>query len=399
MSVRRIAVRGKITGLLLLCCLTWGCNKKEKQEPTEPAVSAKVQEKWKVDPALADEFKKLRAACRVDEKDSRVICDKELDRKLISGFLTRERDLVASLETFLALLGSSDRAQQQLVAHVLYASTRSGVGSPQDKIDPAVAREFCRLVRELPLPSATQLVPTASSLVQLTGQEKVLDQVVLERPELGTAVYRFAMVHAGARALPRLQKVVQEGTSKDRLAALAAPKLMKNWTPKDRAEICPWAASLLEDTRPMVAERASSILTKCAGPFTDQLLAFGEGKAASGEFRRGLIPAYRDLCSGTQRRAGSPISEAQCARNRHLLEEVLRDGRTDAQTRGLALSALAYQWPDADVQLLVKKFAEGKTPPELQSAAKNALDRLQRREELRKRAEAPPSRSVSGSAH
>jgi hypothetical protein len=173
--------------------------------------------------------------------------------------------------------------------------------------------------------------------------------------------------------------LAQDPRSSVRLAAVEAPRNMRNWSPKDRSVICPWAESLLLDKRPMMATRAAALLSRCAGSSVDLLLAHGEQADKSGEFGRGMLPAYRDLCSGMRRRSGGGATKEQCARNRKLLEGLVANNKLDDQTRGLALSALAYQWPDGEALKLAKKHIQSKAP-ELAGSAARTVQLLERRD-------------------
>ena len=364
---------------LLLLTVT-ACKKEEKAKvDTAPVVAAAPS--FKVDESLANQIRDLAKTCSVDTQRALVSCADGKKETLVGEFLTNKRSRSAALETFVVLLQEQDEKLLTTTASILYDVTRANLG---EKVEPAsVSPAVAAALREQLIKQANLrgrlLAPAAAFSSALIGQLDELDQAVKGNTELEASVYRYTMVYGGLDAFKKIQELVKDERSSVRLAALEAPKNMRDWSPKDRLAICPWAEGLLSDKRPMVGTRAAALLSRCAGGSIDALLSYGEAALKSGEFGRGMLPAYRDLCSGMRRRSGGGATKEQCLRDRKLLESVVGEKKIEVPARALALSAIAYQWPDAEALKLAKKYTSAHEP-ELSHGAAQTVQLLERRQ-------------------
>ncbi len=385
----------RAVAVLLYLLLTIPSCKNEEKKPAETVALPVAAPVLKLDANLADKIKGFAKTCSIDTQRSIMTCPDGAKEGLINEFLTDKRSRAAALETCAVLLQEKDDKLLTATAIILYEITRAGLGDKVEPsaISPAVAAALRQQMVDQGPERGRLLAAAAAHSSALTDQLVELDTAVAKKTDLEAAVYRYTMVYGGLKAFKKIQELVKDERSSVRLAALEAPRNMRNWSPKDRAEICPWAEGLLTDKRPMVATRAAVLLSRCAGGSVDALLARGEEAIKTGEFGRGTLPAYRDLCSGMRRRSGGGATKEQCERNRKLLEAVVAERKLELQARALALSAIAYQWPDADALQLAKRYEKAKEP-ELARAALQTVQLLERRKD----AEQPTSKNASSHA-
>ncbi len=260
----------------------------------------------------------------------------------------------------------------------------------------ALSRGFlCRAgstLTTLPKAQARQVAPATVHAAMVAGEEKALYEALDKDATLAAAGYRYVMVHGRLNAFEKVKALAKDKRAGVHLAALEAPRNMQNWSPKDRASICPWARELLRDERPMVSFKGAALLSRCSGEYVDALLADGEAALESGSFSRAKLAAHRDVCSAMRRRQGG-ATDAQCQRNRKLLTEAARNQDLDPRTRSLALTAIAYQWPDRESLALAKELSADKAR-DLASTSQQTIQRLETRGQPSpaKAPAAPPSR-------
>jgi len=384
--------------VLLFSLLLASCKDKQEKKPAPVAALAPVAQ-FKADAVLAEKIKGFAQTCNLDTQRAVMSCPGGEKETFVSEFVTDKRSRAAALETFVVLLQEKDEKVLTATAIILYESTRAGLG---EKVEPAsLSPAVVGALRQQMLAQAKQrgrlLAPAVAYSSSLVDQLNELDAAVAKNTELEAAVYRHTMVYGGLKAFKKIKDLVQDERSSVRLAALEAPRNMRTWSPKDRAEICPWAEGLLTDQRPMVAARASLLLSRCAGGSVDALLARGEESVKTGQFGRGTLPAYRDLCSGLRRRSGGGATKEQCLRNRKLLETVVNERKLELQARALALSAIAYQWPDAEALKLAQRHEHAKEP-ELARTAAQTVQLLERRMQAEQKTEMARGSSKTGSS-
>lgn len=369
---------GLVLGLIAVTSLT-GCKKDTKQEKPTPAAPSTPE--WKVDHELESSLAKLAQVCTSSIEKGALTCPGGERRKLVAELLASGTPIVSKLDTFISVLTLGEPPVRIVAANTLYDTTRAGFGK---NLTTGATRKsqlnaLLKLAETLPSPTARQLGPALAHTAALSGELALLFSVLEQKEALAAATYRYVMVHGRLGALEQVKKAVQHSNAAVRLSALEAPRNMQSWSEKDRAAICPWAQGLLKDTRPMVAERAASLLSRCGGAAVDQLLVHGEEAFEAGRFSRGSLAPYRDLCSGLRRRQGGGATEEQCTRNRNLLRAIAEADGKNEQLRALALSAIAYQWPDEDSVRLAESVAKKAMEGTLAESAGQTLERLRRR--------------------
>lgn len=362
--------------LVVGCSLTVISCKEEKKTP--PPKPAPAPAKWKVDESLLGVLSEVSKECDVDTERAQVRCKQDERRTLLREFVSGKRSRLAALETLVFALEKDDKKLQIATADLLYEIGRGDLGDEARKgaVSPKVAAGLREVMVSLPPLVGRLVAPMAAHASALSGELDALFQVLDKNPELAAAAYRFVMVHGRLDAFEQVRSLTKNPHPAVRLAAVEAPRHMQKWTPKDRAQICPWARELLDDERPLLPDRAATLLSRCTGEHVDALLDRGEAEANEHNLSRGLIPAFRDLCSGTRRRAGGGATREQCERNEKLLREVVEDAKSEDQTRALALSAIAYQWPSQSTLTFAKRFQNASAAPRLSAQAEGTVSRL-----------------------
>jgi hypothetical protein len=274
---------------------------------------------------------------------------------------------------------------QTVAANLLYSALRSTLG-PDVKVGDVSAKDATDLLTAtlaLPKPLARQALPAAVHASMLANQSDAL-YVALEKlqdPQLRAVAVRNYMVYGRLTAFKKVQELAKDDTSHLAPAAVESPQNMLAWTAEEQAAICPWATGLLTDTRPLIAGKAASLLSSCSGEFIDKLLESGERSLAANKFAVSELAGYRDLCSANRRGRQSAATEQQCARCRKLLEKVTETKSVDQQARSMALSSLAYQWPDDRTVQLAKRL-EKSPEASLADAARRTLQRIEQRKAM-----------------
>jgi hypothetical protein len=338
-----------------------------------------------VDAQLWGELAALPQACKVDEQRGTVTCTQGEQRKLISSFSSNQRSRIQALPTIIAALESKKPPLQTVTANLLYSAFRASLG-PEAKagdVKPQEANELLAATIALPKALSRQALPAAVHAAMLAGQSDALYAALekLDDPQLRAVAVRNFMVYGRLSALKKVQELAKDDASHLSPAALESPQNMLNWSTEEQAAICPWATSLLSDTRPLIASKAASLLGNCSGEFIDKLLESGEHALAENKFTSAQLGGYRDLCSPNRRGRQSTATEQQCARCRKLLEKVAEAKGVDQQTRGMALGSLAYQWPDDKTAQLSKRL-EKSSDAALVEIAKRTSQRLEQRKTM-----------------
>jgi len=366
--------------LLLASFATSGCKKEQKK--SEPAVSAPAKPKWSVDAQLEKSLRDVASTCEINADRAQVDCKDDKMRSLTREFISGKRKLIPALETFAWALEGSDEKLKVVAADLLYQAGRAGLGDDAAKgsVEPKVAQALLSVVVDKRQSSiALQVAPIAAHTSALSGGLDGFFSQLKAAPDVAPAAYRFVMVHARLDAFPQIRELANDKRSPIKLSAIEAPRNMRNWTPKDRAALCPWATGFLKEELPLIIGRAAILVSRCTGEHVDRMLDMGEAELGKHEVSRSLIPAFRDLCSGMRRRAGGGATKEQCDRNRTLLTRMVEDQKMDDQSRALALSAIAYQWPDEVTVKLARSHEKAAKAPALQKQASGTLERLTQR--------------------
>lgn len=381
--MRRFFFRS-VLGVLALGLLGSGCKKSAQQAAPQASASSAVLDKppANVDGQLWSELVALPQACKVDEQRGTVTCTQGEQRKLISAFSSNQRSRIKALPTIIAALDSKKPPLQTVTANLLYSAFRASFG-PEVKagdVNAKDANELLTATLALPKALSRQALPAAVHAAMLAGQSDALYTALekVDDPQLRSVAVRNFMVYGRLAAFKKIQELAKDDASHLSPAALESPTNMLNWSTEEQAAICPWATSLLPDTRPLIASKAASLLGNCSGEFIDKLLDSGERSLAENKFTSAQLGGYRDLCSPNRRGRQSSASEQQCARCRKLLEKVAEAKSVDQQTRGMALGSLAYQWPDEKTIALSKRL-EKSPDAALVEIAKRTSQRLEQR--------------------
>lgn len=338
-----------------------------------------------VDGPLLKELADLAKTCQIDVGAGNVNCPQGEQRKLIGQFVSNQRSRTAAVATFAQALAHESPPVQTVSAHILYAAFRSPWG-PDVKLGSVPSEDADALLAAAvnsPKSLARQAIPAAVHAAVLANRmdaaHAALDKAT--NSDLRTNGIRYLMTHGRLATFKKIQELAKDANLAVVLAALDSPRNMFSWTAPEQASICPWAVSMLTDSRPAIAAKAASLLGNCSGPYVDQLLANGEDSLKAGKFNTTQLTSYRELCPPVRRGQPNGPSDEQCERCRKLLEHVIEGKSVDEQTRSSALISLAYQWPDAATLKLGRRLTKSKDKS-LAEHAKRTVDRLAQRQSL-----------------
>jgi hypothetical protein len=353
-----------------------------------PSASAAATEP-QVDAALLGELTRLAQVCDVDLADANVNCKGGENHKLVTEFVSDQRSRIAALPTMTRALKDSNPRVQTTAANVLYSVFRAQLG-PDARVGavaPPDAKALVGAVVSLPPAAARQAVPTAVHAAMLAQSPDVLYQALDEprNAQLATVANRHLMTYGRLAAFAKVKELSKSPNSALVLAALDSPSTMPNWSGSEQAEICPWAQSFLRDDRPAIAAKAAGLMTNCGGEYVDKLLDEGERLVKDKRLTRAHLVPFRELCSAAHAGTESATAE-QCRRNRKFLERLARAGDVEPPTRALALSSIAFQWPDEQALDLAASFGSDKNAA-LSEASREIAQRLEQRgvKKVRKR--------------
>jgi hypothetical protein len=373
-----------------------GCSKKQEKAEEKPAEGTVAENKGAPSPAAAAdplmaELKTLATTCDVNAEMATVKCPKDEERKLATDFTRKVKSPIESLKTMAAALADSDKKLQTVASGVMQLAFRTSLGddAKPGSVSPEDAKALIDAVGAAPRRQALQAVPAAVHAAMLSGQQEALYKMLDGRSndKLQVVAYRYLMTHGRINAFDKIKALVQSEPTDVALAALASPSTMRNWTADEQAQLCPWARDLGNGDKPEIAGQALGLLSNCSGEYVDMLLARGETLAKSGKLSQAQVAPFRDVCSASRRKTPNLVSEAQCARNRKLLENVLFS-KSDARTKIMTLSAIEYQWPDEATLKLAQRFAKD-GDKDMAARAEDIVKRLEKRTKAASAAPAP----------
>jgi hypothetical protein len=373
-------------GVALVAVVFVGCKKPGGAARTTPSASASSASGAKanpnVDAKLLGDLVELTKVCKVDATAGSLSCPQGEQRRLVSEFISDQRDRAKATATFAAALVDPKPELRAAAANVLYSAFRSpwGPNAKPGSVRGADADALLAAALELPKAQALQAIPAAVHAEMLANRGDALHAVLDKSGEaqVRTTALRYLMTHGRLAAFPKVQELAKSPELPVALAAFESPQGMYNWTQPEQAAICPWAAQFLGDPRAPIAAKAAALLSSCSGEYVDRLLEVGESALKAGDFSSARIGAFRDLCAPHRRAQPSPPSDEQCKRARKLLESVIKENKLPEQTRTTALAALAYQWPDSDTMKLATKL-KSDSNKSLAEIASRTVARLEQR--------------------
>lgn len=358
--------------LLLLTALSsiafaTGCTCDRADKPKEEPAKVEPQAPQlppDVDEALLKELEKAATGCESVEGQARINCQGGDKNAIILSFNKGERKRIASLPTFVHALTSADKKLNALAASVLYASFRTGLDADAKKesVSKKLAQELIEASMKLPDPAAMQAIPVATHVAMLSGQSQLLYDA-LEKDvaiQVKTMSYRYMMVYGRLPAFEKIRELSKDPGAAVVLAAIESPRNMADWTKEEQSVICPWAEKMLDDTRPPVAGNAAAVLGNCAGAELDTMLDKLEQVLKDNQFSFLHATALRDICGEARKQRAEAASDEQCEKVRKLQELAVRDEDIEGRVRAMALSTMAFTWPDERSHKLAKTFAEAK---------------------------------------
>ncbi|MBI4951858.1 MAG: hypothetical protein HY908_07470 [Myxococcales bacterium] len=264
-----------------------------------------------VDPAIEERVRAIAASCVVGEADGEVRdCPGDERGALVKHLrAARPTTFVATLAALARGPGASDTK--------LYAASLGLMGDLAEAVDrdwlranatrPA-AEGVLELVASAPDGFAYHFGRAAAAVPLLAGLHAELAAVLDRRPAgtLENHVYELFLVYGGVAALRELQAVVKSSSvTSARQAAVWAVGvanydgpigIVSKPAPADKAQMCDWAKSLLNDAEPRVAYAAAAALGRCRGPYIDAALAALEVRAAQQKLDEPLGHAVRAQC-------------------------------------------------------------------------------------------------------
>jgi hypothetical protein len=378
-SVSLLSCAGNILAISAVLC---GCGHKPTQKTAPSAASSAQKLPAGVDSELLGKLAEIGKACKVNSDEGSVTCPQGEQRTLVSEFISNTRPRTKAIATFAYTLKNEPPNQRAVAANILYSAFRSpwGPNLVRGAVSDADASALLAATLSLPKTQARQAIPAAVHASMLSNRADALYAALAKSNELQLSViaYRYLMTHGRLDAFKKVQELTSDPNSAIALAALESPENMYNWTLPEQESICPWAAGFLSDARPPVNAKAMALVGNCSGQFVDKLLDSGEAAVKSGSLSIAQLAAFRDLCSPARRAQPNGPTEAQCQRNRKLLETLVSSKASGEQARSTALISLAYQWPDEQTL----KFAQAQTKnadKSLAEHAKRTVERLTQR--------------------
>jgi hypothetical protein len=375
---------GSTAIILALVLSSTGCKRADKaQKPASSADANAGKVPANVDQKLFEELAELTKICKVELRDNTLSCAQGEQRRLVSEFVSQQRDRAKAVPTFTAAISDQKPELRAVGANILYSAFRApwgGASVQAGAVSPADADALLAATLKLPKAQAVQALPAAVHASMLADRGNAL-MAALDKSgdaQLRTTAVRHLMTHGRLNAFPKIQELAKVQDLQLVLAALESPTNMYDWTPAEQAAVCPWAASFLGDARAPVAAKAGAVLGNCGGEQVDQLIEAGEAALKAGDFSSARVGAFRDLCAPHRRARPGGASDDQCARARKLLDSVVGTKSLTDQARVTALAALAYQWPDADTLKLAKKLEKDRNQGLAESAGRTAA-RLEQR--------------------
>jgi hypothetical protein len=354
---------GLRTFVLCSAVLTGGCQTKASKNAAPSASvstsAAKPAVSPDVDLEMLSSIVGMADSCKVDVAQGILSCSKGEERAIISKFATNQRSRVKAIPTFTAALKHGRQEVRAVGASLLHSTFASSWGpdAQPGAVPPAHAEDFLSAVLALGPAQLRQALPAAVHASTLSGRTEGLHAALGKLPpESKPVAYRHLMTHGRLQAFEKVKTLANDKETAIVLAAIENPRNMNTWTDAEQAAICPWAVEFLKDTRPVVVAKAAGVLSSCSGEHIDRLLDMIDAALTAKTLFTAKISAFRDLCLTRLRTSGRGPTEAQCNRARKLLEDAAASKALDAQSRGMALVALAHQWPDARTLALAKRF-------------------------------------------
>jgi hypothetical protein len=359
---------------------TTGCKKKGAAgadaggggEGTEAPVAATT---LKQNPAVVEHLKKLADGCTVSVDSASVYSCKNKEDSAFYDWIraNRPKDLY---ETYASVMAGTD-AKAKAVAISQANNTFSTLDKDLKKANAtkAVANAF---LSELEKDDgyAVRLAAPATDLAFIAGQKERLFKVTdgLHNTPARNTAYRTFMEFGRLDAFEKLKEVAKD---KDfTVAALAAPRNMYDWTGPEKAAICPWAKSFLDNASLPIAAEAGYDAIKCKGEYVDALQDEGDKRLKNKQFDEPFAMVFREICfefiGGITGQAGA---NPQCKRNYAFLERVTNDESVKPEVRGRSLWNIYYQRRDKESLALMRKYEKHKNP-EIAKRAKEAIQSL-----------------------
>lgn len=362
-------------------CLALGCtcsaDKPPPPPPETPAPSVPSLPPG-VDRALLSELEAAAAEC--EAKEARVTCAGGKKSALVLAFNRGTRDRAGAIATFAYALGKKEPRLTALCSSVLYAAFRTGFGRDVSKL--RVAEEDARSLLDSALSleptTAMQAIPAAVHAMNLSGQYAELDKRLTSQipVQVVTMAHRYLMVYGRLQAFARVQEASRAPGTALVLSAIESPRNMTDWSDEERAAICPWAETFLEDERPAVVGNSLAVLSHCRGETLDVLLTRIEKTLRDKQFSFIHSTALRDACGPDAEQTATPAAPAQCGKVRELQERAARSKDIEPRVRAMTLANCAYDHPDKKSLALAKGLADDPAP-EVSRAAEQVLRRLE----------------------
>ena len=359
------AIRLALSLLIVLLTPPFAAGCRSKAQPAviasaSASTAASAGSAPNVDAALLAALVKVADECKVDAAQGIVSCAKGELRALVAKFATNQESHVKALPTLTAALKHGRPEVRAATASLLHAAFSSSWG-PDAKpgaVTPAEADAFLKATLALVPIQQRQALPAAVHASLLSGSAEQLYSALDKNlpSDAKATAYRYLMTHGRLQAFAKVKELAKDPDTAVVLAALENPRNMNLWTEEERAAICPWAVEFLADQRPVVVAKAAGVLASCNGAPVDKLLDTMESSLQAKTLFTAKISAFRDLCLPRQRTDERGPSDEQCDRSRKLLESAVDNKALDAQARGMALVALAHQWPDKRTLTLAKRY-------------------------------------------
>jgi hypothetical protein len=372
---------------LLVAALAAGCGNKNNPDQAAPAGSgaaAQASGPVTVDPEVLKRIKDIVANCTVDEASLSVSSCKG-DQEYAPLNYAAEKKIGNFFESIGEIALTDGAKDKKIFAAVVSTwNTFSDQELQKKNSTPAAADRVIKLVDLVP--DDVDRFGYAAAVALLAGQrERLTAALAKKKPgsRFRASMYNWYLDYGGVAALPDVQAFFAKATTDDERYSAAWSVGVANYGTRkvadaDKAKMCDWAKSLLDDTHPRAFDGAAASLGRCKGPYIDADLTAVEARIAKGKITESLANALKDTCWRESMAVNG--TKDQCARALGILEKALgdKDAPAGGVRQGLWAASVIGKYGDGQApkaKQILAKFT-GNKDKTIADAAKNGLKDL-----------------------
>lgn len=358
-AARRLALA--VTCWAAVGAFSGACSRKAAPKPAPDAVTAAVAvSEGKVvpsDPVEAAIFR-IVEHCTFNEEHAVISkCDNNEKQTAIRDYNTGKLSRTEAFPKLIEALASPDRKRSVVASKLLESAFRNSFGtSKTEQVNKESATKLLGLLQTLPERQVSQVAPAAVHAAMLTGQQAELYKALDEHPskDLRASAYVYLLRYGTLKELPKIQALVQGPDERVAASAIEALRRMPSQTPEDSKQVCDFVKPLAHDARGPVAGKATAQLVACGGEYLDTALTAAQKQQKEGVLAAAVVRGFDQTCIA--HRGQSRGSDAQCARLRSFLEQVIPDAKQTVDARQFALLGLGLQFPDESTVKVAEKY-------------------------------------------